>query len=98
MKNLITLILFSTFGGSLTYFLIDNFNKSEDIILPIVHDSKEKIEKPEFKLTKNSQNINYELDFTKKKKKTVNAVVDITSEYDHAYHSDPLVSSFWGPQ
>ena len=98
MKNLITLILFSTFGGSLTYFLIDNFNKSEDIILPIVHDSKEKIEKPEFKLTKNSQNINYELDFTSAAQKTVNAVVHIKSEYDQAYHSDPLLDYFWGPK
>ena len=98
MKNLITLILFSTFGGSLTYFLIDNFNKSEDIILPIVDDSKEIIEKPEFKLTKNSQNINYELDFTSAAQKTVNAVVHIKSEYDQAYHSDPLLDYFWGPK
>ena len=56
MKNLITIILFSTLGGSITYFLINQSSKSAEVVLPIVENSKEKIEKPEFILTKNSQN------------------------------------------
>ena len=98
MKNLITIILFSTLGGSITYFLINHSSKSAELVLPIVENSKEKIEKPEFTLTKNSQNNRYELDFTSAAQKTVNAVVHIKSEYEQAYHSDPLLDYFWGPK
>ena len=98
MKNLITIILFSTLGGSITYFLINQSSKSAELVLPIVENSKEKIEKPEFTLTKNSQNNRYELDFTSAAQKTVNAVVHIKSEYEQAYHSDPLLDYFWGPK
>ena len=85
-------------GGSITSFLTNYFNKSEEIIQPIVDDNKDEFEKPKFTLTKNNQSNIYELDFTSAAQKTVNAVVHIKSEYQQAYHSDPLLDYFWGPQ
>ena len=41
MKNLITIILFSTLGGSITYFLINHSSKSAEVVLPIVENNKE---------------------------------------------------------
>ena len=98
LKYIILLTLFSTLGGSITYFLTDYFKKSEEIIQPIVDSNRDENEKPKFVYTKNNPNNIYELDFTSAAQKTVNAVVHIKSEYEQAYHSDPLLDYFWGPK
>ena len=97
LKYIILLTLFSTLGGSITYFLTDYFKKVKKLFNQLLKVIEMKM-KTKIHITKNNPNNIYELDFTVAAKKTVNAVVHIKSEYEQAYHSDPLLDYFWGPK